>query len=158
MRRERSGTLPRRFAPTGEEWSTSTGPLPAPGAMRGGGAWACSPLPERRRRAGPRGRLAKAPLVPRAAVASAAVYPIFVVLLDGLADRAHDSLGGRTANEAGDTPNLDRLAAGGSCGLIYGVGPGPAPSSELAHWALLGYTPEEFPGRPVLEALGAGHD
>jgi 2,3-bisphosphoglycerate-independent phosphoglycerate mutase len=86
------------------------------------------------------------------------VYPIFVVLLDGLADRAHDSLGGRTANEVADTPNLDRLAAGGSCGLIYGVGPGRAPSSELAHWAMLGYTPKEFPGRAVLEAVGAEQD
>jgi 2,3-bisphosphoglycerate-independent phosphoglycerate mutase len=86
------------------------------------------------------------------------MYPIFVVLLDGLADRAHDSLGGRTANEIADTPNLDTLAAGGSCGLIYGVGPGRAPSSEIAHWAMLGYTPEEFPGRAVLEAVGAEQD
>jgi 2,3-bisphosphoglycerate-independent phosphoglycerate mutase len=84
------------------------------------------------------------------------VYPIFVVLLDGLADRAHPSLNGRTANEVADTPNLDRLAATGSCGLIYGVGPGRAPSSEIAHWAMLGYTPEEFPGRAVLEAVGDG--
>jgi len=84
------------------------------------------------------------------------VYPILVVLLDGLADRAHDSLGGRTANEVAETPNLDGLAAGGSCGLIYGVGPGRAPSSEVAHWAMLGYTPDEFPGRAVFEALGAG--
>lgn len=83
------------------------------------------------------------------------MYPIVVVLLDGLADRAHDSLGGRTANEVADTPNLDRFAASGSCGLIYAVGPGRAPSSEVAHWALLGYTPEEFPGRAVFEALGA---
>jgi 2,3-bisphosphoglycerate-independent phosphoglycerate mutase len=82
------------------------------------------------------------------------MYPIFVVLLDGLADRAHDSLGGRTANEVADTPNLDRLVAAGSCGLIYGVGPGRAPSSEIAHWAMLGYTPEEFPGRAVFEAVG----
>jgi 2,3-bisphosphoglycerate-independent phosphoglycerate mutase len=82
------------------------------------------------------------------------VYPIVVVLLDGLADRAHDSLGGRTANEVADTPNLDRFAASGSCGLIYAVGPGRAPSSEVAHWAMLGYTPEEFPGRAVFEALG----
>jgi 2,3-bisphosphoglycerate-independent phosphoglycerate mutase len=83
------------------------------------------------------------------------VYPIVVVLLDGLADRAHDSLGGRTANEVADTPNLDRFAASGSCGLIYAVGPGRAPSSEVAHWAMLGYTPEEFPGRAVFEALGS---
>ena len=82
------------------------------------------------------------------------MYPIVVVLLDGLADRAHDSLGGRTANEVADTPNLDRFAASGSCGLIYAVGPGRAPSSEVAHWAMLGYTPEEFPGRAVFEALG----
>ncbi len=86
------------------------------------------------------------------------MHSIFVVLLDGLADRAHDSLGGRTANEVAGTPNLDGLAAGGSCGLIYGVGPGRAPSSEIAHWAMLGYAPEEFPGRAVLEALGEGQD
>jgi 2,3-bisphosphoglycerate-independent phosphoglycerate mutase len=86
------------------------------------------------------------------------VSPIFVVLLDGLADRAHDSLGGGTANEIADTPNLDRLAAEGSCGLMYSLGPGRAPSSELAHWAMLGYTPDEFPGRAVLEATGAGQE
>jgi 2,3-bisphosphoglycerate-independent phosphoglycerate mutase len=86
------------------------------------------------------------------------VYPIVVLLLDGLADRAHDLLGGRTGNEAAATPNLDRLAAGGSCGLIYAVGPGRAPSSEVAHWSLLGYRPDEFPGRAVFEALGNGQD
>jgi len=86
------------------------------------------------------------------------VYPIVVVLLDGLADRAHASLGGRTANEVAATPNLDRLAASGSCGVLYAVGPGRAPSSEVAHWSMLGYTPEEFPGRAVFEALGDGQD
>ena len=78
-------------------------------------------------------------------LASPRCIPIFVVLLDGLADRAHASLGGRTANEVADTPNLDRLAASGSCGVLYAVGPGRAPSSEVAHWSMLGYTPEEFP-------------
>jgi len=67
-------------------------------------------------------------------------------------------LGGRTGNEAAATPNLDRLATGGSCGLIYAVGPGRAPSSEVAHWSLLGYRPDEFPGRAVFEALGNGQD
>jgi len=84
------------------------------------------------------------------------VHPIVVVLLDGLADRAHDSLGGRTANEVADTPNLDALAARGSCGALYAVGPGRAPSSEIAHWAMLGYAPDEFPGRAVFEAVGDG--
>jgi 2,3-bisphosphoglycerate-independent phosphoglycerate mutase len=86
------------------------------------------------------------------------VYPIVVLLLDGLADRAHDVLKGRTANEAARTPNLDRLATRGSCGVIYGVGPGRAPSSEIAHWSMLGYRPEEFPGRAVFEALGRGQE
>jgi 2,3-bisphosphoglycerate-independent phosphoglycerate mutase len=83
------------------------------------------------------------------------VHPIVVVLLDGLGDRAHASLGGRTANEAAATPNLDALAAGGSTGVLYALGPGRAPSSEVAHWSMLGYRSDEFPGRAVLEALGA---
>jgi len=86
------------------------------------------------------------------------VLPIVLVLLDGLGDRAHDVLGGRTAGEAAATPNLDALAARGSCGLLYGVGPGRAPSSEVAHWAMLGYRPDEFPGRAVFEALGRGQE
>ncbi len=86
------------------------------------------------------------------------MYPIVVFLLDGLADRAHEVLGGRTGNEAASTPNLDDLAAGGSTGLLYAVGPGRAPSSEVAHWSLLGYRPDEFPGRAVFEALGRGQE
>jgi 2,3-bisphosphoglycerate-independent phosphoglycerate mutase len=86
------------------------------------------------------------------------VHPIVVLLLDGLGDRAHDVLGGRTGNEAAATPNLDRLAGSGSCGVLYAVGPGRAPSSEVAHWSLLGYRPDEFPGRAVFEALGRGQE
>ena len=86
------------------------------------------------------------------------MYPIVVFLLDGLADRAHEVLGGRTGNEAAATPNLDALAARGSTGLVYALGPGRAPSSEVAHWSMLGYRPDEFPGRAVFEALGRGQE
>lgn len=86
------------------------------------------------------------------------MHPIVVLLLDGLGDRAHESLGGRTANEAARTPNLDALAAVCSTGLFYAVGPGRAPSSEVAHWSLLGYRPDEFPNRAMFEALGAGQE
>jgi 2,3-bisphosphoglycerate-independent phosphoglycerate mutase len=86
------------------------------------------------------------------------VQPIVVFLIDGLADRAHESLGGRTGVEAARTPHLDRLCSSGSCGVLYAVGPGRAPSSEVAHWSMLGYRPEEFPGRAVFEALGRGQD
>ena len=83
------------------------------------------------------------------------MHPIVVLLLDGLGDRAYASLGGRTANEAARTPNLDALAARGSTGVLYAIGPGRAPSSEVAHWSMLGYLPDEFPNRAVFEALGA---
>jgi 2,3-bisphosphoglycerate-independent phosphoglycerate mutase len=86
------------------------------------------------------------------------VLPILVVLLDGLADRAHDVLGGKTGNEAAATPNLDALCAEGSCGVLYALGPGRAPASELAHWAMLGYRSDEFPGRAIFEAYGRGLD
>jgi 2,3-bisphosphoglycerate-independent phosphoglycerate mutase len=86
------------------------------------------------------------------------LLPIVVVLLDGVADRAHETLGGHTGVEAARTPNLDALCVRGSCGVIYAVGPGRAPSSEVAHWSLLGYRPDEFPGRAVFEALGRGQD
>jgi 2,3-bisphosphoglycerate-independent phosphoglycerate mutase len=86
------------------------------------------------------------------------VYPIVVLLLDGLADRVHESLGGLTGLEAATTPNLDRLCGSGSCGLLYAIGPGRAPSSEVAHWSMLGYRPDEFPGRAIFEALGRGQE
>jgi 2,3-bisphosphoglycerate-independent phosphoglycerate mutase len=86
------------------------------------------------------------------------MQPIVVFLLDGLADRAHDSLGGLSGLEAAATPNLDRLCASGSCGVLYAIGPGRAPSSEVAHWSMLGYRPDEFPGRAVFEALGRGQE
>jgi 2,3-bisphosphoglycerate-independent phosphoglycerate mutase len=84
------------------------------------------------------------------------VRSIVVLLLDGLGDRADEAHGGRTANEAAWTPCLDALAAAGSCGLLWPLGPGRAPSSEVAHWAILGGAPGESPGRAVMEALGHG--
>lgn len=80
--------------------------------------------------------------------------PIVVVLLDGLGDRAYPELDGQTANEAANTPQLDAFCARGSCGLLWPLGPGRAPSSETAHWRMLGYEDDEFPGRAVFEARG----
>lgn len=78
------------------------------------------------------------------------------VMLDGLADRPAPELGDRTPLQAAATPNLDALAARGACGTMYALAPGLAPSTELAHWAIFGYTPAEFPGRAVFEAVGEG--
>jgi len=84
--------------------------------------------------------------------------PAVLVILDGLGDRPVPELGGRTPCEAARTPVLDELARRGACGWHVPLGPGRAPSSELAHWALLGYADQPFPGRAVLEGLGAGVD
>lgn len=82
--------------------------------------------------------------------------PVLMVLLDGLGDRVIPELGQRTPSEAARTPVLDRLTARGACGWHVPLGWGRAPSSELAHWAMFGYGQLPFPGRAVLEGLGAG--
>jgi 2,3-bisphosphoglycerate-independent phosphoglycerate mutase len=53
---------------------------------------------------------------------------------------------------------LDALAARGASGWHLPFGWGRAASSELAHWAMFGFGDVPFPGRAVLEALGAGID
>ncbi|MCF8033072.1 MAG: alkaline phosphatase family protein [Desulfarculaceae bacterium] len=79
-----------------------------------------------------------------------------LVLLDGLADRAQNALGGLTPLQAAATPALDRLASQGACGHFHALSPGQALSSEAAHFFMMGYSPAEFPGRGYLEALGEG--
>jgi 2,3-bisphosphoglycerate-independent phosphoglycerate mutase len=84
---------------------------------------------------------------------------LMYVCLDGLGDAPHPILGGRTPLEAAATPFLDDLARRGREGLVHTVGPGVAPESDVAVFAILGYDPaEQHPGRGVLEALGAGMD
>jgi 2,3-bisphosphoglycerate-independent phosphoglycerate mutase len=79
-----------------------------------------------------------------------------LVLLDGLADRSFPELDHRTPLQAAHTPNLDRLAALGSCGHFHAYVPGAALPSEEAHFFMMGYARNEFPGRGYLEALGEG--
>ncbi|MFU8855827.1 MAG: alkaline phosphatase family protein [Deferrisomatales bacterium] len=81
-----------------------------------------------------------------------------LILLDGVGDHAHESLGHKTPLQAADTPALDRLATLGANGLYHPAALGQALPSELAHFAMFGYDPEDFPGRGPLEALGAGVD
>jgi len=81
---------------------------------------------------------------------------VMLLVLDGLADVSHPGLGWRTPLQAAETPTLDRLAREGCCALMYPLAPGVCPSSEIAHWSIFGYRPEEFPGRAYLHALDAG--
>jgi 2,3-bisphosphoglycerate-independent phosphoglycerate mutase len=87
------------------------------------------------------------------------VHPLLYVCLDGLGDDPIPELGDRTPLEAADTPHLDGLARDGRQGLVYTVGRGIAPESDIAVFAILGYDPrEEHPGRGVLEAIGSSMD
>jgi 2,3-bisphosphoglycerate-independent phosphoglycerate mutase len=82
--------------------------------------------------------------------------PVVLVVLDGLGDRPLAELGGRTPAEAAATPVLDAFATRGASGWHVPFGWGRAPTSEVAHWAMFGFSDVPFPGRAVLEALGAG--
>jgi 2,3-bisphosphoglycerate-independent phosphoglycerate mutase len=87
------------------------------------------------------------------------VKRLLYVCLDGLGDDPVPELDGRTPLEAAETPNLDALARQGRTGTVVTVGPGIAPESDIAVFAILGYDPsEEHPGRGVVEAIGAGMD
>jgi 2,3-bisphosphoglycerate-independent phosphoglycerate mutase len=81
-------------------------------------------------------------------------YKLIYLVLDGVADSLSDSL---TTLEASVKPGLDWIANRGVCGLLYPVSRGVAPESDEAVISLLGYNPHEvYPGRGVLEAIGAG--
>jgi 2,3-bisphosphoglycerate-independent phosphoglycerate mutase len=87
------------------------------------------------------------------------VYRLLYVCLDGLADDPIPALGDRTPLEAARTPFMDALAVQGRTGTVVTVGPGIAPESDIAVFAILGYDPrEEHPGRGVVEAVGADMD
>jgi 2,3-bisphosphoglycerate-independent phosphoglycerate mutase len=87
------------------------------------------------------------------------VYRLLYVCLDGLGDDPIPALGDRTPLEAARTPFMDALAAQGRTGTVVAVGPGIAPESDIAVFAILGYDPRgEHPGRGVVEAVGVGMD
>lgn len=83
---------------------------------------------------------------------------ILLLVIDGLGGLPHPKTG-RTELETAKTPNLDRLAGKGICGLIDPVGPGITPGSTPGHLALFGYDPLKFSiGRGVVEAMGIDFD
>lgn len=81
---------------------------------------------------------------------------LLYVLLDGVGDRPDPALGGKTPLEIARTSALDSLASKGVMGSVYTVGRGIAPESDVAVFHMLGYKlGEDYPGRGVVEAVGA---
>jgi 2,3-bisphosphoglycerate-independent phosphoglycerate mutase len=81
---------------------------------------------------------------------------ILMLIMDGLGGLPLTPHG-PTELEAARTPNLDRLAREGVCGLSVPVGAGITPGSGPGHLGLFGYDPVQYLiGRGVLETLGIG--
>jgi len=82
-----------------------------------------------------------------------------VVLGDGMADEPLEELGGKTPLEYAQTPNMDRMARDGACGMLRTIPDGFEAGSDIANMAVLGYAPEKYyTGRGPLEALNMGVD
>ncbi|MCX8182699.1 MAG: alkaline phosphatase family protein [Candidatus Methanomethyliaceae archaeon] len=82
---------------------------------------------------------------------------LLYVLLDGLGDLPVKSLGDRTPLEASDHPSMDSLAKRGVSGIVYTVGKGIAPESDVAVISMLGYDPiKTYTGRGPIEVFGSG--
>jgi len=83
---------------------------------------------------------------------------IVLLVIDGLGGLPNPETG-KTELETANTPNLDKLAAKGVCGLSDPVDSGITPGSVPSHLALFGYNPVSFNiGRGVLETLGVDFD
>jgi 2,3-bisphosphoglycerate-independent phosphoglycerate mutase len=82
---------------------------------------------------------------------------LIYVVIDGMGDRPVPELGNKTPLEAAATPYMDSLAKMGKTGLMYTVGKGMAPESDVAVVSILGYDPFKYHvSRGALEAIGAG--
>ena len=80
-----------------------------------------------------------------------------IVIPDGCADEAQESLGGKTPLQAASIPEMDRVAAQGVVGSATNVPAHLPAGSAVANMSLLGYDPNQyFTGRAPLEAAAQG--
>jgi len=80
-----------------------------------------------------------------------------ILIIDGMAGRPLAELGYKTTLEAAETPNMDKMAEMGICGIMDPIKPGIRAGSDTSHISLLGYDPYQvYTGRGPFEAAGVG--
>ena len=80
-----------------------------------------------------------------------------IVLGDGMADEAIESLDGKTPLAYAATPAMDALSKKAEIGMVHTIPEGMKPGSDTANLAVLGYDPKKYySGRSPLEALSIG--
>ena len=91
---------------------------------------------------------------------SIVIYMKYIVILgDGMADEPLADLGGKTPLEYAKTPNMDRMAKNGACGMLRTIPDNFEAGSDIANMSILGYDPQKYyTGRGPLEALSMGID
>jgi 2,3-bisphosphoglycerate-independent phosphoglycerate mutase len=74
-----------------------------------------------------------------------------------MADERQPSLGDKTIIEYAKTPNMNKLAKAGRCGLVYTTPEGFPPGSDICNLSVFGYDPRKYyTGRSPLEAVSMG--
>jgi len=69
---------------------------------------------------------------------------LIYIVIDGLGDLPIRELGGETPLGFAHTPNLDYLASKGKLGLMYTVGKGVSPESDVAVISILDMIPSNI--------------
>ncbi len=82
---------------------------------------------------------------------------VILLIFDGLGDWPLAELGGKTPLEAARTPHLDRFASEGITGMLWSLGRGLVPGSDVAHLSIFGYDIKKYySGRGPIEMKGIG--
>lgn len=82
-----------------------------------------------------------------------------ILVTDGAADEAIESLGGKTPLETARMPHINGLAQRGEVGMVQTVPKGMQPGSDVANLSVMGYDPFTYhTGRSPLEAASIGID
>ena len=77
-----------------------------------------------------------------------------IIVPDGAADEPLEQFGNKTALEAAETPNMDKISRLGRQGVIRTIPEHMEPGSDVAQMSLLGYDPKRYyTGRAPIEAV-----